>query len=207
MNALLSVPRRKRYLPFLAGMLTDAVLVSALTLMAAALRGHGIPSWCPSLCLAVAFTCVFRLVWQFMLYLETDVYYVVATALRCSDLQNATRYFVRAQFRRVLRRLPPQADGDWSDRDRAMARRYAPFLVAGYGFSIGSLAWVGVPTAVHFWSLVIDRFKTSHDSIIGVADVSIFIALASLQFGLPLYVVVRDRRARDRRNSTQGALT
>jgi hypothetical protein len=207
LSALLSVPRRKRYLPFLAGMVTDAVVISVLTLMAAALRGHGIPSWCPALCLAVAFSCVFRLVWQFMLYLETDVYYVVATALRCSDLQNATRYYLRSQIRRALRRPSPPADDDWSDRDRAMARRYAPFLVAGYGFSIASLVWVGIPSAAHFWSLVIDQFKTSHDSIIGLADVSIFIGLVVLQFGLPIYVAVRDRRARTQRTSTQGALT
>jgi len=207
LSALFSVPSKKRYLPFLAGMMIDAVVISVLTLVAAALRGHDIPAWCPALCLAVAFTCVFRLVWQFMLYLETDLYYVVATALRCSDLQNATRYHLRTQFRRVLRRPPPQAAGDWSDRDLAMARRYAPFLVAGYGFSLASLAWVGVPSALHFWSLVIDRFKTSHGSILGFADVSVFIALALLQFGLTLYVVVRDRRARARQNSTQGALT
>jgi hypothetical protein len=32
--------------------------------------------------------------------------------------------------------------------------------VAGYGFSIASLVWVGIPSAAHFWSLVIDQFRT-----------------------------------------------
>jgi hypothetical protein len=207
MSALLSVPRRKRYLPFLAGMLMDAVLISILTLVAVALRGHGIPAWCAGLCLAAAFTCVFRLIWQFMFYLETDLYYVLATALRCSDLQNATRFYLRARFRQLLRRTPPQPGADWSDRDHAMARRYAPFLVAGYGFSLGSLVWAGIPAGVHFWTLVVDRFKTSHSSAGSIIDTSAFISLTSLQIGLTLYVVVRDRRARARRNSTQGALT
>src|SRR5205823_7016518 len=42
MNGLLGVPRRKRYLPFLAGMILDLVAVGGLELVAYTLRdGHG----------------------------------------------------------------------------------------------------------------------------------------------------------------------
>jgi hypothetical protein len=196
LDALLSVPRRRRYLPFLAGMLADTVLISVLTLLAAVLRGHGIAAWCPALCLAIAFTCVLRLIWQLMFYLETDLYYVLANALRCEDLQNTTRFYIRTRFRRVLRRVPLQPDADWSDRDRAAARWYAPLLVVGYGFSLFSLFWAGIPTAVHFLSLIIDRFKGSQSPTAGILDALSFITLTSLQIGLTGYVVVRDRRAR-----------
>jgi hypothetical protein len=205
LDSLLSVPRRRRFLPFLAGMLADLVLISVLTLAAVALRGHGVPPWCPALCLAVAFSCVLRLVWQFMFYLETDLYYVVATALRCADLQNATRFYIRAQYRRLLHRAPPRTDADWSDRDRAMARWYAPLLVAGYGFSLGSLIWAGIPTSVRFVSLIVDRFRETQGPAAGLLDAVSFIALTSLQIGLTVYVAVRDRRAR--KSSTKGALT
>jgi hypothetical protein len=152
----------------------------------------------------VAFTLVLRLLWQLMLYLETDLYYVVAAALRCADLQNATRFYIRARLRRLLRRTPPRTDTDWSDRDQAMARWYAPLLIAGYGFSLGSLAWAGIPTAVHFWSLIIDRFAGSQTPTAGILDALSFVALTLLQLGLTAYVIVRDRRAR--KISTQGVL-
>jgi hypothetical protein len=203
LDSLLSVPRRKRYLPFLAGMLADAVLCSVLTLAAILLEGHGIPAWIPALCLAVAFTCVMRLLWQFMFYLETDLYYVMANALRCSDLQNATRFYLRGRFRQALHRAPPHTDADWSDRDRAVARRYAPVLVAGYGFSLFSLAWAGIPTVVHFWSLIIHRFQGPQTPTDGILDAVSFIVLSSLQWGLVGYVAVRDRRARIAKNSPQ----
>jgi hypothetical protein len=205
LDSLLSVDRRQRYLPFLAGMLADSVLISVLTLLAAVLRHPGIPAWCPAFCLAVAFTTVLRLIWQFMFYLETDLYFVVASALRCSDLQNATRFYIRSRVRQILHRAPPQTDADWSDRDRAMARWYAPVLIAGYGFSLGSLAWAGIPTAVHFWTLIINGFDGSHAT--GVLDALSFILLSALQWGLTAYVAVRDRRARARKNSPQEALT
>lgn len=203
LDSLLSVPRRQRYLPFMAGMLADVLLISTLTLLSVTLRGHGIPGWCPALCLAVAFGCVMRLIWQFMFYLETDLYYVVATALRCSDLQNATRFRVAAPFRRLLRR-PPASDADWSDRDREMARWYAPVLIAGYGFSIGSLVWAGIPAVVRFVSLIADRFRGGQGPAAGILDAITFSVLTAIQVGLTVYVAVRDRHAR-RAASTQSA--
>jgi hypothetical protein len=196
LDSLFSVPRKRRYLPFLAGMLADAVLISGLTLLAAALRGHG-PAWVAALMLAISFTCVMRLLWQFMFYLETDLYYVVTNALRCSDLQNAARFRIRTTVRRWSRRPPPEADPDaeWTERDRRMARWYAPLLVAGYGFSLGSLLWAGIPTTVHFWSQINDRFRDSGTATGGILDAVSFVGLTALQIGLLLYVTVRDRRA------------
>ncbi|MEW2522684.1 hypothetical protein [Actinacidiphila alni] len=196
LDSLFSVPRRRRYLPFLAGMLADAVLISGLTLLAVALRGHG-PAWVAALMLAISFTCVMRLLWQFMFYLETDLYYVVTNALRCSDLQNAARFQVRTAVRRWTRRPPPEADPDaeWSERDRRMARWYAPLLVVGYGFSLGSLLWAGIPTTVHFWSQIENRFSDSGTATGGILDAASFVGLTALQIGLLVYVTVRDKRA------------
>lgn len=197
LDSLFSVPRRRRYLPFLAGILADAVLISGLTLLAVTLRGHG-PAWVAALMLAISFTCVMRLLWQFMFYLETDLYYVLTNALRCSDLQNAARFQVRTLFRRATRRPPPEVDPDveWSDRDRRMARWYAPLLVVGYGFSLGSLLWAGIPTTVHFWSQINDRFSDSGTATSGILDAVSFVGLTALQMGLLLYVTLRDRRVK-----------
>jgi hypothetical protein len=201
LDSLFSVPRRKRYLPFLAGMIADVVLMSALTLIAAFLHDQGLPAWCPGVCLAIAFTCVLRLIWQFMFYLETDLYYVVAHALRCPDLQSATRFHIKTQVRRLLHRAPAQGDTDWADRDRAIARWYAPVLVIGYGFSLCTLVWAGIPSTVRFVSLIADRFSGSQNRTSGVLDALSFILLTSLQWGLVLYVTVRDRRARARQTA------
>ena len=206
LDSLFSVPRRRRYLPFLAGILADAVLISVLTLIAAGLRGHA-PVWCAGLCLAIAFTCVLRLIWQLMFYLETDLYFVITHALGCADLQNATRFYLKTHFRRLLRRSPPQTEAEWSDRDRAMARWYAPLLVAGYGFSLGSLVWAGIPTTVHFSSLIFHRFSGAQSPAGGVLDAVSFLALSSLQWGLLGYVFLRDRRARARSISSEGVPT
>ncbi|MHC5257988.1 hypothetical protein ACYSUO_08890 [Streptomyces sp. UC4497] len=207
LDSLLSVERRKRYLVFCAGMLADVVLLCGFTLLSLALDTNAIPSWIHKLCLAVAFTCVLRLIWQFLFYLETDIYYVVTTATGCTDLQNASRFRLRTGFRKALRLAPPTADTEWSPRDRAVARWYAPLLFAGYGFSLASLAWAGIPTATRFWTTVADRLGDPHTPFWDLVDAAGFLLLSGLQIGLLVHITLRDRRNRSRTKSPQGALT
>jgi len=207
LDSLLSVPRRKRYLPFLAGMLADFILISTLTLLGAAMAGPGAAGWIGGLFLAIAFTSVLRLIWQLMFYLQTDLYFVFATALRCADLQNAARFVVKTQVRRLLRREPPRTDDEWTDRDRTMARWYAPLLVLGYGFSLASLLWAGLPATINFWTMIIGRFRSSTTTTEGIVDAVTFIVLTLWQPALLGYVFLRDRRARARTNSPEGATT
>jgi len=74
LNGLLGVPRRHRYLPLLAGMLADVLIFSGLTLAAAVDLNDGL-SWVGRLCLALAYTVLLRLAWQFYVFLRTDLYY------------------------------------------------------------------------------------------------------------------------------------
>jgi len=50
------------------------------------------------------------------------------------------------------------------DRDLRAARWYAPLMVVGYGFSLGTLAWVGIPATVQFWTIVVHRLDGSQPS-------------------------------------------
>ncbi|MDQ1652955.1 MAG: hypothetical protein QOI35_2155 [Cryptosporangiaceae bacterium] len=205
LDSLMSVPRRRRYLPFLAGMLCDTVLLAALTLLGAALRSADVAAWIPKLCLALAFTNVLRLMWQFLFYLETDLYYVIATAMRCTQLQVVARHLVASRVRRLLGRPSTEPDPGWSDRDRAAARWYAPLLVGGYAFSLASLIWVGIPTFVMLWSAAAHEVLTSNPTVAHIADGLILLAVMSAELGLLLYVTVRDWRARRRTQLSLGA--
>jgi hypothetical protein len=204
LDALLSVPRRKRYLPFLAGMIADAVILSALTLASLGLRDAEAPHWCSALCLAAAFDCLIGVVWQLQLYLQTDLYYVAATAFGCADLQGVARHRIRRALARIRRAQLPPNDG-WTEHDLAVARWYTPFLVAGYGFALGTLALVGIPTAVRFWTTVAHRLTDPHLGVGETVDTVVFIALALTQLSLLLYVAIRDRRRRRaaRRNTAK----
>jgi hypothetical protein len=131
--SLLSVTRRHRYLVFMAGMLVDLVAVAALGVTAFALRDAGtIGHVVAAVALAMQFPICVRFAFQFILFLQTDVYYVIATALGCHDLHAAVKTVVGNRLWRAVRRpgrvRPVEV---WSDRDLRVARLYAPLFAVG----------------------------------------------------------------------------
>lgn len=206
LDSLYSVPAAQRYVPFFAGVLVDAVGVGAFTLLSAAFRQLGAPSWLSGLALALAFTNLLRILWEFLFYLQTDFYFVIKTATGCTDLHGAAKHRLRSGMRKLLRRTPAPATDEWSERDLRAARWYAPMMVAGYGFSLGTLAFIGIPTAILFWSTVLHRLDGSHPQTVATIVDAVFFALLSLtELGLLGYVTIRDWRAGRSRTTERNA--
>lgn len=190
MDGLVAVPRRARYLPMLAGMLADLVIIAILTLIAAV---TGAATLVGGICLALAFSALLRFVWQFYFYLRTDIYYVVVTVLGCVDLQAAARRVLASNFRRLVRR--PRADeSGLHPRDRAVARWYAWLMAAGYTFSVGTLVLAVRPVAEHVLGVVFDRLRHGGQPWQGIADSVIFLALNLAQIVIVITLAVRSRR-------------
>ena len=193
LNGLLSVPRRKRYLPFLAGMVADLVLAAALVVTAAALRGPA--PLAGGICMALALATLLRFGWQCCVHLQTDLYYVISTALGGTALQAASRDRLAGGLRRLLRRPTPVEHPQWTDRDLALARWYAPALVLGYTYSLGLLAFVGLPAAWRVAHGLAHRL-TAGGSTGEMLDAVVFLALNGLQGVVLCIVFIRDRRRR-----------
>jgi hypothetical protein len=153
LNGVLSVPRRKRYLPFLAGMFCDCLQLAALALVAEITRRpDGSFALAGRICLAMAFTVVMRLAWQFQLYLRTDLYYVFATALNCYDLHEASKALLRNRIWRALRRPARVVDEQrWTEHDRRVGTWYGPFLVLGVGAMLTITIFGSVPVIVRYF--------------------------------------------------------
>ena len=182
LDGLVAVPRRKRYLPMLAGMLTDVLALAALTLAAAALHpanptGTGAQAVAYRFLLATAFGVVLRFAWQFYFFLRTDLYYLATTVLGCNDLQTTARQMLWNRLWRFLRRPARLADETaWTPRDASAARWYSWLLVAGYGWLLAIIAIVLVPTAVRLTEQAVHDLVRA-GSPLRAADVLLFLAL------------------------------
>jgi hypothetical protein len=198
LNGLLSVPRRRRYLPFLCGMLADFLLYSALICFADLVSGRpGSPmAWLARLALALAFTTLIRFAWQFYLFLQTDLYYVFATALGCHDLHEATRTLLHNRVRRLLgRHRAIVDDSQWTDRDRQVARWYAPFYALGVLVMIGFGLLALAPVAAGFAIRTVQGLRTY-----GIGphfwDTALSLVFTSSQFIIVLVLIIRERHQR-----------
>ncbi len=152
LDGLVIVPRGKRYLPMLAGMLADLLVVSLLTLIAwAAWTVEGSASVVAGVCLALAFTTILRFAFEFLLFLRTDIYYLIATLRGCVDLHGTSRDLARNWLWRRLRRPERLQDPAlWHPNDVRTARWYAPLYLSGYALAFGLFALVLLPISWRF---------------------------------------------------------
>jgi hypothetical protein len=202
MNGLVSVPRARRYLPMLAGMLADLVVAAALTGTAWLLRGPVADvGWLSGLCLALALTTLLRMAWQLYFFLRTDVYFLLTTVLGCVDLHGVTRqYLANAVNRRLGRTHRLVAEDSWHPRDRRAARWYAPLVVGGYAMALGLLVVVAVPVAWTFLSEAFARVFLGAASSAGhFWDSALLLLLNGAQLGAAAVLAVRERRRTARR--------
>src|SRR3984957_18675099 len=163
MDGLVTVPRRQRYVPMLAGMLADLLVFAALIGVAdVSRRTDGTLSLASEVALGFAYLTLLRLAWQFFFYLQTDLYYVLVTALGCVDLQGTARAVLRDRVDRALRR-PVATDhrANPHPRDLAAARWYSWLLPVGWAASIAILIAGVVPTTVHILLTVGSRLVGS----------------------------------------------
>jgi hypothetical protein len=195
LDGLVAVPRRKRYLPMLAGMLLDVVVLAALTLGAAALGGTtGFGALVYKLLLCTAFGVVLRLAWQFYFFLRTDLYFLAITVLGCNDLQTVSKQLLGNRVNRVIGRRDHLVDeATWTPRDRAAARWYSWLMVAGYGVLTVLAATVMVPAAVRITTIALRKLGSDH-SLFNVVDVVVFLLLNFGEFILVGFLAVRGRR-------------
>lgn len=199
LDGLVVVPRRKRYLPILSGMLADLLSISILTLIAAAVRHpDGSQPLAGRICLALAFATLLRFVWQFYLYLQTDLYQLVVTVLGCVDLQRTTRRLIVNRVNRLLGRKHRLHDESlWHPRDRAVANWYCWLLLGGYLVSIGSLVLAIVPLLHRLFGTAYDRLTSGHGVSAGaITDSVIFLLVTLAQLAVAAVMMLRERRQR-----------
>jgi hypothetical protein len=207
MDGLVTVPRRKRYLPMLAGMLAD-LLVLAVFILAADVtrRTDGALSLTGEVALAFAYMTLLRLAWQFFFYLQTDLYYVLVTVLGCVDLQGTARAVLRERLGRTLRRpVRPDPGHGAHPRDLAVARWYSWLLLVGWATSIGVLVAGVIPAGTHVLLTVFDRFAgPGPHSAAALADSIVFLLLNLAQLVILAALTRRDRNRRVGRRPRHG---
>ncbi|WP_328914510.1 MULTISPECIES: hypothetical protein [unclassified Streptomyces] len=204
MDGLVAVPRRKRVLPILAGMLTDIGVLAAFTLVAAATRtADGDFSLIGGVALGLAYSTVLRLVWQCFFFLQTDVYYLVVTVLGCLDLQATAKQLLANRWSRLWGRPARHDPRNWHPRDRSAARWYSVLMGVGYAFALATMA-VNLPPIISraFHTVVTHLSGGPAHQWAGLADSVVFLLMVVGELGLAGALYLRERRAGRRAATT-----
>lgn len=192
-----ALPRRRRYSPLLAGIAFDFLVLAGCLALRVAAEPLGVPPQLDRLLAVVVVVEVFNVALQCMVFLRTDLYLVLSTALGCQDLLAVTRLFLRS-------RLLPLTRAQHARLDAAHPRdlRAAPWFAVVYLGGMGALAWLLVNlwipgTAVGGgWVL----FGLAHASASRATfwEGLAFAVMLLSQAALPLAVYLRELAARRR---------
>jgi putative peptide zinc metalloprotease protein len=184
MTGMWLAPKRARYLAFLAGPLIDAAS-AALVIGVLLADRRGAVDLSPTLhqfMSAILLTYLLRLLWQCFVFVRTDLYYVLATALGCKRLLADTEDLLRnhlAMLRNVAR--PVDQSAIPAGEMRAV-RVFAGIWLGGRVLALASLVLITLPVLTAYGEQLA-RAAVDGDSGLGPIDV---VALAVLGICLPL---------------------
>ncbi len=193
LTGLWSQPKRRRYLPLLAGVITDVVSgsLTLLLLFAHAQRWLVLPILLERLARAMAFTYLMRILWQCFLFVRTDFYYVIAAAFNCRSLLGDTQDFLRNVLSRILPWVRPVDQSGIPARERKVIQVYSLVWVLGRIGAVCLLWMVTVPVLLRYSRAVAEVVRAGYFANPGKFIDALVLALyflVPLALGLTLWI-------------------
>jgi hypothetical protein len=159
---------------YLAGMALNLCLAAACLLVLAAASPHGLLR--ALLCVVVAETAL-ALPTQFMVFMRTDLYFVLQDLTRCANLYADGSAYLRHLARRVTRRgagTNPDPSQDYPPPQRRAVRGYSAILLVGTAVCLGVELVVSLPALV---VLVVRAIAELGTTVGGTLDGAVLIAV------------------------------
>ncbi|MDQ0897637.1 hypothetical protein [Paenibacillus sp. V4I7] len=197
MTGLWAHPKKKRYLPYLAGMAWDCtLLLICLLVQLSAIES----TFVFELSRLIALALFFSVLSQFLFFLRTDVYYVVVNWTNSANLHQSSKTFLRSSvpYKRE------ESKGQW-ERLPSGEKRAAKVFSFFYIFGIATLTFIliafTIPASVTGLSMAFHQVADFAFDSVSFWDGAIILLLMLLR--LSLYVigaknVFRNRKIRKR---------
>lgn len=192
LTQLWSVPRSKRYIPFLAGMLNDGLLI-AMAIILLWLSDLGLTARIEPIYTFAKFLVLvlsLGIMWQFLFFVRTDIYYVVSNMLGCRNLYDDSWNLI---LNTVLSPLGLEAKStDISSRELRIIKLYAPFMLTATALSISVFTLFGLPILFQVLFKGIQMLSLSYEANLpNFTEGLLLMCLASLHIAGFLYFLVQ----------------
>ncbi|WP_150125446.1 hypothetical protein [Sphingomonas sp. LM7] len=195
LSGIWALPKRQRYLPLMAGMMVDLLVIALVTLAIAALRREGETGFAIFLLQALVLQVVVTIVWQFNLFLKTDVYYVLSNYLSYPNLDADARVYLRDCLYRVSGgRLGTSAEAP-AYRSVRVLRVFSVLWIVGRIAALSLLLLVFLPTLARYAAKSYEAYRDPAASTYTMYDLGIFVLLSAIIFVGGVYMWLRGRWA------------
>ncbi|MBU7014002.1 MAG: hypothetical protein HXS52_05345 [Theionarchaea archaeon] len=191
-----TIPRRRRFVIYLAGMAWDSTLVF-ICLVLLFLSDHGVITLSVLLykfVKAVIFAKVWTIIWQFRFNMQTDIYYSIANYFRCRNLLGDAQTYIKNYSSRFYSRIKEADMSGIPGDEMRVIKWYALLYFVGTSITLASYFLRNLPLVLlqimkAFDGLVIG-YSASHADF---TDAVVLIVLNAFRYGLLGFVILRPR--------------
>jgi putative peptide zinc metalloprotease protein len=193
LTGILTLPKSQRYFPMLAGMLVDILGTALLTIIIYVLLQYGVSGFAIQVFQAVVLANVFAFLWQFDIFVKTDIYYVLCNYFSYPDLDKDARIYLRD----LLYHITFSRFGD-----RAVAPKFGNLAV----IKVFSLIWlfgrilslafvfsVVLPTMGQYILSIAHMVRMPSTSIWSVCDMVVYASILLSMLSIGTYMWLKQR--------------
>ncbi|MCM3669765.1 hypothetical protein M3181_12230 [Mesobacillus maritimus] len=191
MSRVWSLPSEKRYLLYLAGMYFDVVVMFLALIAQILFAEHTIVIGIAKI---IVFSTFIRIIYQFCVYMKTDLYYVLENWSGSYNLMENAQFYLKRWFPF----LPLDDKNETFDGEEKLVRPYAIFYLIGVALTIGITVFYNVPLIIHAAILVSPGFLEPVTSI-HFWDATVFFLQFLLMIGLLAYSWTKKYRKKHKR--------
>lgn len=162
MSNIVLVDPNRRYKAFFAGMAWDAMFwgIGVMLLFANDQGWLSLMPFMEAFIRMLNVILLMALAFQFMVFMQTDLYYVLATRFQCANLMVNTRLFWKGKFRS----LKPEEQEEWeyvADHEKKVIRWYSWVYLIGSVWGIWFFIQYQLRMAVDFIWFIADDMKNA----------------------------------------------
>jgi putative peptide zinc metalloprotease protein len=201
LSGIFALPRRQRYLPLAAGMVTDLIVMACVTILIAVLYTVGTSPFLVALLQALVLQIAVTIIWQFNLFLRTDVYFIISNWSGHPNLDGAARDYIAGKMHVLTRgRLGRRDTSPPEERFLATVRRFVAIWIVGRVLALVTLFFVVLPTLARYaeraWQTIRDPDAPAGRGL----DAALFAGISALLVaaGLILWLLPKFRNPRSR---------
>jgi putative peptide zinc metalloprotease protein len=158
-----SIERKKRYVVYLAGILSDILMISILIyyLWLSDMHILSYAGFNYRLAKMIILVEVFGIIFQFQFFMRTDIYYVIATKYRCKNLMQDARNLLKNKIHRIFPRYGTSVDqNDIPAYEMKCIRMYAVLFFFGTSVVLLTIFVFVIPTTILLFNVYIDKIVT-----------------------------------------------
>lgn len=184
MNTLWSIPREKRYIPFLAGFFIDILIINISFILILVINDIFIIS----LLKMIALIQFYKIIWQFIIFLRTDFYYVLLNYFGVSTLTKGSIAY-------LLRKISPKYNlffDKLSSREQIICKRYSWLYIVSLFAVCYLFLFLSIPTVLYTLKTTLSILSTFAYNTFEFWDS--FIVLALLLFEFILWIIAAYKR-------------